>query len=228
MRYGKPQTKLAAQRLVIAVGLAVAVLWSYSHLVVSRHRALRETRSADRTEDLALQVKSLQRRPVLVANQELQQPELARKIEAALKASDVSTATLERVTPGPAHRVGNSDYKAKPTNVLLRGLSLAQAVDFLYRLTHQEAATVHGVSAIPGRALPTAAAVTTAKHDPAHGKPPAPAPDGTSGMHLVVTSLHLSAPHEDTSAGLWRVETTLTYLVYAPQHDNLTPDSGER
>ncbi len=182
------------QGTVLAVLILGALMWSYTLLAHSQKLALLESTNAHRAANLATQIKDLQHQPALVQDQELQQPELARKIEAALKTAGVALSMLERVTPETAHRIGDTDYREMPTNVLLRQMSLRQLVSFLYHLT-------------------------TA---PPEGGGESP------GASLAVKTIRLSAPREPQASDKWRVEVTLTYLIYTPSQNAIRLNTGDR
>ena len=55
-------------------------------------------------------------------------------MEAAVRAAGIEPTKLTRITPEPAHRLGDSAYKEKPTHVRLTEVTPRQLVVFVHTL----------------------------------------------------------------------------------------------
>ncbi len=119
---------------VLAALLALATLLSYR--VMIRHRAAAMTASNDLAEcyKMAPEIESYRKRPAMAADQERIANETTGLIEQAARSSGISTRGLVRITPAPAHRLADTVYKEKPTQILLKGVTLRQLVSTLHRL----------------------------------------------------------------------------------------------
>jgi len=130
-RHPKPLVLLG----VLVAGLLAATLWSYTLLAASRASAATAIDDHDACQRLASSIESLQqgRLPQDFMDQPLN--ELVRRIEMSAQSSLIPTQSLVRIWPEPERRIGNTPYKQKPTQILLRNVTLKQLITFLYRLT---------------------------------------------------------------------------------------------
>jgi hypothetical protein len=64
--------------------------------------------------------------------------EITQMIDAASQKAKIAPAKLVRITPNPPRRVGESVYKEKPTQILLKEVTLSQVVEMLYDLSQGE------------------------------------------------------------------------------------------
>lgn len=128
-------TRLLTLGLVLLLALTCLSAWL---AVTARREAAAEVGEAARTAALREQIEQLRHRPSLVEDQQLQQPELARRIEQAMGEANLLAEQLDRIAPGSPRRLGESDYLRLDTQVHLRRATLAQLVRCLYALTAQE------------------------------------------------------------------------------------------
>lgn len=135
----KPDHRSLTLLALLAVLLLVFTAWNYSRLADHRSMAfaaVEETRDCHR---LAAQINSLQSQPAQAGSAELQVTELTRGIEQSANQAQIQLDHLIRIWPQPAARINDSPYKAKSTQVLLKGVSLPQVVRFLHALETQDA-----------------------------------------------------------------------------------------
>jgi len=109
--------------------------WSYifmSHQQDAVHQGAEDLDECFRMVPL---IENCGRLPMLAADQERIAGEITSLIEQAAKDSRISVGkSLVRINPEPAQRVGDSVYKEKPTQVLLRDVTLPQVVEMLHRM----------------------------------------------------------------------------------------------
>jgi len=115
--------------------LLLTVLWSYGQMSASKEAVLSAAQDTAQCRHLADRIGQLQHKPSLAGSSELAMTELARLIEQAAAGSEIPGGSLVRITPEAARRIGDSVYKEKPTQVLLRNVTLGQIVRFLHSLT---------------------------------------------------------------------------------------------
>jgi Tfp pilus assembly protein PilO len=126
------QTLLVVLLLVLS---SVAVLWSYAVMADRQRAAQRAARETTLCRQLADRIEQLRHRPSLAGSQELATSELAKLVEQAATASQLSADNLVRIAPEPARRIGEGPYKEKPTQVLLRNVNFRHVLKFLHTLS---------------------------------------------------------------------------------------------
>ena len=115
--------------------LMLACGWSYAQLAAAREGKLAVEADCREGQRLAGELRQMQSQPALASGAERQAEELARQIEAANQKAGIDPRNLISIRPEPAQRVGESVYKAKPTQVQLKNVTLQQLAGFLYALT---------------------------------------------------------------------------------------------
>jgi hypothetical protein len=128
---------LALLSIAIALLLFVAV-WSYGVLASSRQAALDASADLSTCMKLAGRIQASKNKPSLIGTHDLQATELTKRIEGAATRAGIPAERLVRVWPEQARRVGNSPHKETPTQALLRGVSIQQAVTLLHALSSGE------------------------------------------------------------------------------------------
>lgn len=127
--------------LMLAAAVALLLLacaWSYGVLASSRQAALEASDDLATCRKLATRIQALRQKPSVAGTRELEPTELSKQIEEAAKGAGIPAERLVRVWPEQARRVGNSPYKEKPTQVLLRGVSVQQTVTMLHALASSD------------------------------------------------------------------------------------------
>lgn len=124
--------KLTAIAAALLVGAAA---WSYGFMADRREAAASAESSLDRSRSVAARIEQLRRRPNLATDQQRLTAETTGIIELAARSAGIRTDKLVRITPEPARRVGDTVYKEKPTQVLLRNVTLQQLTGMTYKLS---------------------------------------------------------------------------------------------
>ena len=120
--------------LAAVLGLLGAILWGAIRLADARTAAASAAADLAECRRLAAQIEA-QRAPGAAAlAREPQEAELIRRIESAARIAEFSQSSVERIVPGAAQRVGESDLTEKSTIVELKGVTLRQLFAFLHTL----------------------------------------------------------------------------------------------
>lgn len=134
---------LKRQTLMLAAGAAlvvfVSLIWAYGHLAEARAAADYALGDTGQCRQLAGQIKTLRIQPSRVQSQELQNQEFNQRIEAAAQKAGIPRQFLIRITPEPARRIGETDYKRKPTRINFTRITMPQLVAFVQALAAEEA-----------------------------------------------------------------------------------------
>lgn len=138
-------------------------------------------------ERYARQVQTHRQAPRLVSDREMELTLLARLIERAADGAGVPRQALDRIWPQPIRRVGDTAYQRKSTQLVVRGVTLPQAVQFLHALTQSD---------------------TPLSIDTLRLSAPRIAPRITAGSH--------SDESPGGTAETWTLETTVSHLLYQP------------
>lgn len=220
--------------VVLLLGLLVVSLlaagWAYQQLSVQYDAARAAASDWSHAEHVGEQIRQLRLRPVIAGEQELQQAELAKRIESAARGAQMSSTQVVRIWPETARRVGQTSYKEKPTQLLLRSMTLRQLVTFLQALSVDPVETA---PAVRGPSTPG----ESAKNNVSPQRPGAgagvipgvvsgevPGADGgvnsartaTGAGGLQVRALRLTAPREQERYDIWTVEVTLSSYIFDP------------
>jgi hypothetical protein len=110
--------------LLLAVLLAGLAVWAWQDLSASRQAA--ETAWADLAacRSAAAKIQAYRRRPTLATDTERLASETTRLIEQAAKKAEISADDLQRISPESSRRIGDTVYREKPTQVLLRKVTV--------------------------------------------------------------------------------------------------------
>ena len=125
-------------RLVLVVTL-VALLtataaWSYGLMVSGQGEAAAAEADLVECQRLAGEIRQSSARPALAAERERLASEITGLVERAAQAAGITPDSLGRIAPEPPRRLGDSVYREKPTQVLLRKVTLRQVVTFVHSL----------------------------------------------------------------------------------------------
>lgn len=123
--------------LVVVTGVLLAVLagWSYGRLFDARTEAARVRKELASCDALAARIEQLRTRPNRAGAAEMELSVMAGRIERAAGAAGLAAETIVRIWPEPARRAGDTVYREKPTQVLLREVGRRQLTAFLHALT---------------------------------------------------------------------------------------------
>ena len=124
--------------LVVLIAAVAMTTWSFRQLAAAEAASGRSRDDLVVCRQLARRIGALRHKPALAGSQELQLNELARRIEQACQSADVPPDSLVRIWPEQARRVGDTNYKEKPTQILLRQVTLRHIIRFLHALTGDE------------------------------------------------------------------------------------------
>jgi len=117
---------------VVIVLLAALVVTSYGYMARWRARPLAALAELNECLRLDPRIESYSRRPALASDHEKISDETTSAIEEAVRSAGILPKNLVRITPESPQRINESVYKEKPTRVLLKGVTLKQAVEMLH------------------------------------------------------------------------------------------------
>ena len=132
MNQGK---RMALYLAVAGLLLAMLCFWSAGRLASARAAKLSAENDLARCRQIASSLSSIQNRPALSGSSQHEMEELSHQIESAAQKASIPPQSIVRIWPEPARRVGESVYKEKPTQVLLKKVTMQQVAGFLYTLT---------------------------------------------------------------------------------------------
>jgi uncharacterized membrane protein len=127
---------LLAATLCAAVGLA------YGRFSQARDQAVAAVADLEDCARCAEKIESCRNRPNLASDHQKLDAETNGIVERAAKGAGVDTQRLLRISPEPPQRFLDTAYKEKPTQVVLKDVTLQQLVTILYNLTGE-----HGLAA---------------------------------------------------------------------------------
>ncbi len=136
-----PTRRILLAGLVLGL-LAVAAARNGLWMADRRQAARRATEDLAACEHLAARIEALRARPAVASAEAMGVQEFGQRFAAASKAVGLTLEEVPNVIPQTARRVGNSPYLVKPTDMMLRGVTLEQVVTFLGRLTADSGLTV--------------------------------------------------------------------------------------
>jgi hypothetical protein len=119
--------------VLVACLLAAYVAWAYGFLRDQRAAAQADLNALEQCREAAARIEAIQRRPTMASDQERLAAEVTGRVEAAARSAGISGGGLLRIGRLPAQRVRDTVYKEKPTEVLLKDVTLPQ----LARLVHE-------------------------------------------------------------------------------------------
>lgn len=120
---------------VLAAILLAAALWAHGRCRAARSDAARASGDLARCRSRAARIEHLRHRPNLAGAEELQLEVLARQVERAARSAYVPPHAVTRIWPEPVRRVLDTVYQEKPTQIVIKKVSMKQLVGFLCRLT---------------------------------------------------------------------------------------------
>ena len=124
--------------LLLLVVLVAIAGWSWYRMNGYRQDARVAVADLAECQRLAAQIQSLRQRPNRAGAAEVQINELANAIESAADTASLPRQNLIRIWPENARRIGETPYKTKPTQVLIRGATLEQLTRFLHAIENHD------------------------------------------------------------------------------------------
>lgn len=121
---------------LVAVTLAsVAAGWSVLERSGAEAEAGYAAADAEQAAKYALKIQEFRASTDTVDDHELETTLVAQLIEHAADRAQISRQALDRVWPRPSRRIDDGPYQQKSTQVVVREVTLPQAVTFLHHLT---------------------------------------------------------------------------------------------
>lgn len=134
-------TNIKRQVMLVGVMLAmltVATAWSVQVMLADRAAANGAAADLAECRQLATSIEALRHKPRIAAAEDIGAVMLGQRITTASQQAQLPQQALDGIFPQSARRMGNSPYAQKPTTLVLRDVTLAQLVKFLYHLTEGE------------------------------------------------------------------------------------------
>ena len=121
--------------LAILVGLlCLTALWSYRYVAEQSRAGLKARRDLSECRRYAAAIERLKERPDVATGHVRLHAETTTAIEDAAKSARLSARSLARITPEPPRRVADTVYREKPTQVLVKNVTLEQLVQMVHGL----------------------------------------------------------------------------------------------
>jgi len=120
--------------LILAGLLGVTAAWSYGHMAAARRQAAAAASDTAACSQVAAAIGRLAARPKMASEHERLAAETTSIIERSARAAGIPPERLARISPEASQRVGETAYKAKPTQVFLKDVTLQQLVVFVHTL----------------------------------------------------------------------------------------------
>lgn len=117
--------------ILLAVLLGALGFWAYGRFDSARSAAITAWQDAQACDQLAQRIAQARHKPDLAGADEIETSVLVKQLEAAAKKANLPSAAIVRVWPEPARRLGDSVYKEKTTQIVLRNVTLQQATGLL-------------------------------------------------------------------------------------------------
>jgi len=124
-------------RLVMGTLIGILALTSLAAAVHARSLARQaQVAAADMPacSQLASSIQGLRQRPRKIESQQVEQPQLAKRIETAGTLAGIPLSAFSRIDPESPRRLGDTAYQEMPTQLSLRSVNLRQLVNLLYNL----------------------------------------------------------------------------------------------
>ena len=123
---------------LLAALLAGLAVWNCRFMTEKRRARSVALADLQRCRQIVWKIAALRRRPSMACDEERLSAETIGLTEQAAKSAGIRTDKLTRITPAPPRRLGDTVYKEKPTQVLLKNVTLEQLVGMLYSLAGGE------------------------------------------------------------------------------------------
>ena len=116
----------------LALLLLGLTIWAGLTLVHARRDALSASADLRKCFEMSARIEDYRTLPAMASDGERMSGETTGLITAAAKAAGIPTEKVVRIDPDSPARLGDSVYKEKPTQVLLRDVTLSQVAGLLH------------------------------------------------------------------------------------------------
>jgi hypothetical protein len=134
--------------------LAGVALHTWGRFNRARRSASQARTDLAATEQLLERIEQIRNRPTLAADRQQIDAETIGRIEQAARDAGINPASLAHINPQRPQRIGDSVYQRKPTQVLLRGVTLGQTLKMM-----------HGFCGIQGGLQPASIRLSAPRRD---------------------------------------------------------------
>ncbi len=114
--------------------LLLVMMFSMRSVTRMKQAALGAEQDFNECQELAAKLQAIGSKPRLAAQHEQVVDELTGALEKAARSAGVMPDSIATISPQPARRLGDTVYKEKPTQVLLRKITLKQLSEMAYSL----------------------------------------------------------------------------------------------
>ncbi len=111
--------------------LLIAALWSLALCTQARRALFTAADDLQTCHELAENIRQLRDQPTVVRSTEMELPELTSQLSACLSGAGIAQDHLSRISPQPAARIGDTPFKERPTEIVLRKVAIKQLAQFL-------------------------------------------------------------------------------------------------
>lgn len=126
--------RMKVQLTILVALLCLVAGWSHRLMARGRRLAVSAAQDTIECERLAATIERMAVRPQVAIDRERRRQETTGVIEGSARSAGIPDDRLIRIAPQAPQRVGDSVYKAKPTQVLLKNITLKQLVGFSHGL----------------------------------------------------------------------------------------------
>lgn len=120
-------TRMRVWLICLLVLLGILALAASARKQAAKDRAVQAQADVAAVAGVLQEIDRLKNRPSLAGAQEIQLSELARQIEQSAVAAGVLQANIIRIYPDPDRRLGESPYVEKPTQLMVKNVTMQQA-----------------------------------------------------------------------------------------------------
>jgi hypothetical protein len=118
----------------LLAGLSLAGGWSLIDYRDAKQQAGQSRVDTDRCIEMSDTIHGHRSAPAIADDTERLGSVMSSRIESAATEASLSANQLVRITPNAPVRLGESDYRVKPTHVALKNISMKQCVRFVHTL----------------------------------------------------------------------------------------------
>lgn len=118
--------------VVLSLLLVTVIFHMWTRYQTAYGRALQAKEDLAASEYAIQRIQAIQDRPALASDREQLEAETTGRIEQAATEAGIRQESLAHINPQRPQRIGDSVYKHKPTQVLLRKVTLDQTVKMMH------------------------------------------------------------------------------------------------
>ena len=119
---------------ILLAGLSLAGGWSLVDYRDAKQQAGQSRADTVRCVEMADTIHGHRSAPAIADDTERLGSVMSSRIESAATEASLASSQLVRITPNGPVRLGESDYRVKPTHVALKNVSMKQCVRFVHTL----------------------------------------------------------------------------------------------